>query len=135
MRPADHRVADLQGTFANEHGRRGTHSRLKLRLDDAAFRGTLRRGPQLHDLRLQQDHLQQLVEILLGRCRHIDGDRLAAPRLRAQAVFLQLLLHAIGIGRGQIALVDRDDDRHLRGFRMVHGLEGLRHDAVVGRDN
>ena len=36
---------------------------------------------------------------------------------------------------GQVDLVDRDDDRHLGRLGVGDGLDGLGHDAVVGRDD
>ena len=44
----------------------------------------------------------------------------------------QLLLHAIGQCVGLVDLVDRDDDRNLRGLRVIDGFKRLRHHAVIG---
>src|SRR5260221_5343481 len=41
-------------------------------------------------------------------------------------------MHAIWVGAFLVDLVDGDDDRHLRGARVVDRLDGLRHDAVIG---
>ena len=41
--------------------------------------------------------------------------------------------HLLRIGVRLIHLVDGDDQRRARGVGMVDGLDGLRHDAVVGR--
>ena len=41
-------------------------------------------------------------------------DRVAAPIFRRKLAFLQLLLHAIDVRAGQIDLVDRDHDLHVR---------------------
>jgi hypothetical protein len=40
-----------------------------------------------------------------------------------------------GWASGFVDLVDRDNDGNLGGARVIDGFEGLRHDAVVGRDN
>ena len=47
----------------------------------------------------------------------------------------ELLLHALDVRVRLVDLVDRDDDRDLRGPRVVDRLDRLRHDAVVGRDD
>ena len=63
-----------------------------------------------------------------------DG-RVAAPGLEQHALVGELLLDAVEVGVGLVDLVDRDDDRHLRGARVVDRLDRLRHDAVVGGDD
>ena len=47
----------------------------------------------------------------------------------------QLLAHARRVGGLLVDLVHGDDDRHLGGLRVVERLDGLRHHAVVGRDD
>ena len=46
-----------------------------------------------------------------------------------------MFLDAVGLGIGFVDLVDGDDDRHLRGLRVIDGFDGLRHDSVVGGDD
>ncbi len=48
------------------------------------------------------------------------------------AVFGELLLDPVGVGAGLVHLVDGHDDGHVGGLGVVDGLNGLRHDAVVG---
>ncbi len=63
-------------------------------------------------------------------------DRVAAPIFRREFAFLKLLLDAIDVRRGQIDLVDRDHDLHMRrGLGVVDRLDRLRHEAVVRRDD
>ena len=90
-------------------------------------------GLEILQIGHQQDHFEQQVEVLLrlGRYRH--HDRVAAPIFGQQAAVGELLLDALGLGVGLVDLVDRHDDRHLGGARVIDGFEGLRHDAVVGR--
>ena len=57
--------------------------------------------------------------------------RTSAPILRNQFIFCQLLLHFIHIGAGFVNFVDGDDDLHTGRLRMVDGLHGLGHHAVV----
>ena len=61
-----------------------------------------------------------------------DG-RVAAPRLEQHVLVGELLLDAVDVGVGLVDLVDRDDDRDLRGPGVVDRLDRLRHDGVVGR--
>lgn len=44
----------------------------------------------------------------------------------------QLVLDPIRIGALLVDLVDRDDHRHAGGLRVLDGLDGLGHDAVIG---
>jgi len=132
MRPAHNPCAHPQHPFAHQHRGRRPHPRLDLRFDDVAFRRHLGTGFQFHDFSLQKNHLEQRVEAFLRRSRNFDGDRFAAPGFGTEPLFLQLLLHAVGIGSRQIAFVDGDDDRDLRRLGMIDRLDGLRHDPVVG---
>ena len=52
-----------------------------------------------------------------------------------EAVLGELLADALGLRVRLVDLVDRDDDRDLRVLGVVERLDGLRHDAVVGRDH
>ena len=65
----------------------------------------------------------------MGGNRYEDGA--AAPILRNQLIFSQLLLYLIHIGAGLINLVDSHNDFHISCLCMVDGLNGLRHHAVV----
>ena len=45
---------------------------------------------------------------------------------------VELLAHAVGVRAGLVDLVDGHHDGHVCGLGVVDGLDGLRHDAVVG---
>ena len=132
VRPDDDGVAFLQRAGLHEHGRHRPAAPVEPALDDDAFGGAIGIGFELQDLGLQRGHLEELLDsgALLGRGRHVD--RLAAPVFGHQIVIGELTLHAVRIGLRLVDLVDRDDDRHIGGPRMVDGLHRLRHDAVVG---
>ena len=70
------------------------------------------------------------VLALTGHERHV-----AAVLLDDHAVLRQLGLDAVGVGVGLVDLVEGHHDRHLGGARVVDGLEGLRHDAVIRGDH
>ena len=84
------------------------------------------------DLGDEQQHVEEVVEAdaLLGA--GLDEDGVAAPLLGHEAVLGELLLDAVDVGVGLVDLVDHDDDRHAGRLGVVDGLDGLRHDAVVG---
>ena len=51
-------------------------------------------------------------------------------------LLLKLFLDPIDIGAGQIDLVDRHHDLHLRRrFRVADRFQRLRHQSVIGRDH
>ena len=79
--------------------------------------------------------LEQRVDALAGLRRDRHEDVLAAPFLRDHAFLRQLVPDLFGIGVVLVDLVDRDDDRHVRRLRVLDRFLGLRHDAVVGRDD
>ena len=72
-----------------------------------------------------------LRKILLGLGGDLDHHRVAAPFLGHQAAIGELALHFFGLGIRLVNLVDRDDDRHIRGLRVRDRFFGLRHHAVV----
>ena len=47
----------------------------------------------------------------------------------------EILLHLLHVRRGEIDLVDGDDERHAGVLRVGDRLDRLRHDGVVGRDD
>ena len=83
----------------------------------------------------QDDRLEQVLEVLLRLGRDVDEHRLAAPLLRLQAELGHLGADAVGLRALLVDLVDRDEDRDAGGLRVVDRLAGLRHHAVVGRDD
>ena len=104
-------------------------------LDDGALRGAVRVGLELLHLGGQDDHLEQLIDAhaRLGRDRADDG--VAAPLLGDEVVFRELLLDVLGVCAVLIHFVDRDDNGDVCGLGVVDGLDGLRHDAIVRRND
>ena len=76
----------------------GPRPRSSLRLEDGALRRALRIGLQIREVRDEQDHLEQLIEILPLARGHFDRDRRAAPLFRHQPEIGQFALDALGIG-------------------------------------
>ena len=83
----------------------------------------------------EEDLLEQLVEALALLRRDARDLRRPAPLLGLEPFGRELGEHAVGVGVGQVDLVDGDDDRHLGGAGVRDRLLRLRHDAVVGGDD
>ena len=60
---------------------------------------------------------------------------LATPFLRDDFVLRQLVLDPLRIGVFTVDLVDCNDHRHARCLRVLNGLDGLRHHAVISRNH
>jgi hypothetical protein len=104
-----------------------------LRFQNRADRRTIGIGFEILQIRYQQNHLEQQIETGFGTGRNGHHHHIAAPVLRQQIAVGQLLLDALRLSIRLVDLVDRDDDRHFRGFGVIDGFERLRHHAVVGR--
>ena len=70
-----------------------------------------------------------------GPRRDVDEQRVAAVLLGDQPVLGELLAHLGRVGVLLVDLVHRDHDRDAGRLGVVERLDGLRHDAVVGRDD
>ena len=134
-RSGDERIADVQGSVLDQHGRDRAAALVELRLEDRAGGMPLRIRLELADVAHQQHHLEQKIEVLLLLRRHFHRDRSAAPLFRHQVELRQLALDPLGVRIRLVDLVDRDDDRHRRGARVIDRLARLRHHAIVGRDH
>ena len=92
-------------------------------------------GLEVENFGLQQDRFLELVEIGLLRRRDLDVEHVAAQFFDHDLVLQQFLAHALGLGAGLVDLVDGDDDRHVGRLGVANGLDRLRLDAVIGRDD
>ena len=125
------RVPDSQRAVLCEHSGHRTLAAVELRLQHHSDGGPGRVGTQFAQFGNQIDHFEQVVDALscLGRDRAEDG--IAAPLFRHQSAIGKLLLDTLGLGLGQVHLVDRDNDRDAGLLGVVDGFDGLGHDAVV----
>ena len=114
VRAADERIARMQRAFLDQHRRDRAAAAIELGLDDDAARRLVGVGLELEQVRLQEQHLEQMRQPLAGLRRHRHGDRVAAPVLRHQTVIRQALLDPIEVGLGLVDLVDGHDHRHVR---------------------
>src|SRR5215203_1543656 len=83
----------------------------------------------------QQDRLEQLLDVGALLRGDVDEDGLAAVLLRHQVVLGELLADLRRVGAVHVHLVHGHDDRYVGSLGVVERLDGLRHDAVVGRDH
>ena len=130
---ANDNVAHLECAFAHEHS--GYRAALfHARLDHVAHCAAIRIGLELEQLRLQENCVEQLFDAFAFHCGHINKESIAAPirRIGGEPVLGQLLPHAPRVGGGQVAFVDRHNDRGARGLGVIDALNGLRHHAIVG---
>src|SRR5688572_5199194 len=137
---ADHRasnevVPDAERAVLHQHSRHRTASAIQLGLEHRTRRAALRVRAQLEDVSRQQNHLEQLIEVLplLGRDGHHHG--LAAPVFRHEIQLCQLTLDVVGVHAWLVDLVDRHDDGHVRSLGVIDRFARLRHDAVIGGDD
>ena len=132
MVAADKWIAHFQGAHLHDDRGGGTAPGFHLRFDDRAARLGRGRGFQVHDLGLQEHHLQELLNVCPFGGGHRNGHGFAAPIFRSQILVLQLLLDAVDIGARQVNLVDGHHDFHVRsGLGVIDGLDRLRHEPVV----
>ena len=131
----DDDVADVQRAALDQHGRDRATAAIELRFHDDAFRGAVGIGLEVEHLGLQDDRLEELVEVQALQRRNLDLERVAAHRFHHDAVLEEVGAHARRIGVRLVDLVDRHDDRHLGGARVVDGFDRLRHHPVIGCDH
>ena len=131
----NHHVAHVQRTVLHQRRRDSAAGMIQLRLDNDAARLAVRVGLQFQHVGQQQHVFKQIIDALAGLGGDVHHDGVAAPLLRHQLVAGQLLLHRVRIRARLVDLVDRHDDRALRRLRVVDGFDGLRHHAVVRRND
>ena len=131
----DDRIAELQRALLDQHRGHGAAALLDGRFDDEAGGEAVGRRRELEHFGLQQDGVEQLVDALAGLGRHLHEHVAAAPFFGDDFVLGELGAHAIRIRVALVDLVDRHDDGHASRLGVLNGFDGLRHDAVVGRDH
>ena len=134
-RARDHRIAGMQRAVLHEQGCHRAAALIQLGLDDRAVRLAVGVGLKVGHLRGQQHHFKQVVDALTELGRDLADDGVAAPLLGYDVVLGQLLEHAVRVRARLVDLVDRHDNRHLGCLGVVDRLDGLRHDAVIRRND
>src|SRR5664280_1773176 len=131
----DHRVTNREEALLDHDRGDRTASDFEIRLEHGADRSPRRSSDELTDLGDQEDLFEQFVDAGALQGRDLDDDRVAAPLLRYESVFADLLEDPIGVGVGLVHLVDRDDQGDVGGLGVVDRFDGLGHDADVGGDH
>ena len=133
---ADKWVADFQCAHLHNYGGGRPSAGFHLCFDDGAARSGRRRSFQFHHLGLQRHHLEQVIDSSALGCRDGTNNRFSSPIFRSKTALLQLFLHAIEVRTRKIHLVDGHHDLHMRrGLGVIDRFDGLRHEAVVGRNH
>ena len=133
----DHGVADVEDPALDEHRCHRAAAGIEVGLE---HEGTPRRLRVRHERRVldvgdEQDRVEQLRDAGAFGAGHLDHERVAAPLLGHELPLDELLASALRVGVALVDLRDRDDDGHLGRLGVTDGLDGLRHDAVVGCDD
>src|ERR1700722_8488044 len=132
---ADHEVvAGIESAVLNEHGGYGSAAAVEFRFQHDAGCAALRGRLQLGEVGDQANHFQQQVQIGFLLRGNIDEDSFAAPIFGHEAAIGQLLFDAVGHGFRLVDFINRNDDGHFGGVRVIDGFERLRHHPVVGGD-
>ena len=124
----------MQRAILGENRCHGSASAIKFRFEHYTSRWTIWIRLQLLQVRNQANHFEQQVQIRFLFCGDIDKDGFTAPVFRHQSAIGQLLFHAVRQGTRLVNFIDRNDDRHFRGVRVIDGFKSLRHHAIVGSD-
>jgi hypothetical protein len=130
---ANQEVALVQRALLHQHGRDRAAALVEAGFDHHAGGATVGDGLELQHFGLQQNRVEQRVDAHSGLGRHRHHHHFAAEVLGHHFVLDELLLDAFRIGVVLVDLVDRHDQRHLGGTRVLDRLDRLRHHAVVGR--
>ncbi len=128
----DEIVAGVEGAVLHEDGGDGAAAAIELGFEDDAAGGAAGSGFELLEIGGEADHFEEEIEIGFLFGGDVDEDGFAAPLFGDEAAIGELLFDAIGQGVGLIDFVDGDDDGDFGGVSVVDGLDGLRHDAIVG---
>ncbi len=128
-------IASLERALAHDYCRGRAPALFDLAFDNHAFDGSFRVRLKLHNFRLQQNQLEQLVDVLALERRNGGAKDFASPVFGGDAALLHLLFDAVDVRALGVHLVDRNDNRNARFLREAQRFVGLRHKAVVRRDN
>ena len=129
------RIPHMEGAALYQHAGDRTAARVELGLHDGPGGGGVGIGAELFEIGDQQDHLEQVVDPVLGLRGDVGVDRVPSPLLGIEVLLCKFGSDAIWVGALLVDLVDRDQDRHVGRAGVVDRLDGLRHDAVVRGDD
>ena len=129
-------IAELESTVLDKDGHYRAAALVKTRLNDRTLCGTVGIGLEFKNFGQDCQILKQVIDALTGLCGDWADYRIAAPLLADEVILGELLLDALGIQRPTASILFIATTTGMsRGLRVVYGFNGLRHDAVVRRDN
>ncbi len=134
-RAGDERVADLERAPLDEQGGHRAPAHVEVGLEHGAHGPPVGVGGELLDVGDHEQLLEEVVDAQVLQGGDLDHDRVAAPGLGDQLALGQLAHDLLRVGALAVDLVDGHDDGDLGRLGVVEGLQGLGHDAVVGRDD
>mmetsp|Transcript_21953 Transcript_21953/g.54909 ORF Transcript_21953/g.54909 Transcript_21953/m.54909 type:complete len:397 (-) Transcript_21953:387-1577(-) len=128
-------IADLQCASLHEQRHQGARLAIERRLEDGSRCRAVLRGLQVADLRSQGDDLQEVIDVKVLFCAHLDHGYFASPFLGYEPLLGQFLPCLVCVCAWLVDLVDRHNDRHLRRLCVCNRLPCLRHHTIIGGDN
>ena len=128
-------IAELERAVLDENCHDGTTTLVKASLDDSALCGTVRICLELLNLGENDKVFKQIVDAHTGLCGNGANNGITAPLLGYDIVLGELLLDAFGVSADGVHLIYCNDKRDARCLCVVYTFNGLRHYAVVRRDN
>ena len=128
-------VAHRDFSGADHDSRDSALTDIHFRFDNETYAALFGIAFEFHDFGAEDDRFEQGIDTGLLYSRYVDELDFTAPFLGQKPLFGELLLEAFGIGVRQVHLVDRDNDRHLGGLRVVQRFDSLGHHALGGRND
>ena len=129
-------VTDAEGSRLDEHGCHSATAFVEASLDGNTAGSLVRVGAQVEtSICGEQNGIKKSIDVQTGESRDVDEHDVSSVLLSDQTKFGELLTNLGRVGVGLVDLVDSNNDGHASGLGVVQSLDGLRHDAVVGRDN
>ena len=131
----DEDIAGLQRTATDKQRRNGAPALVELRLYHNSFSSAIRISFELHQFSLKRKLFQQIIEPGLLQSRYFDILHFATHLFDDDFVLEQALTDTLRVSTVLVALVDRNDHRHIGRTGMIDSLDRLRHDAVISSDD
>ena len=128
-------IANMQRTAGYQNRCNRAATAIELCLQNITGSKGIGVGFQLKYVRLQQNGFKKLVNTLALLGGDINEHVLSAPLFRNDAMLGKFLPNTGWIGAGLIDFVNGNDNGNACGLCVVDGFNGLRHHAVVRRDN
>ncbi len=131
----DDEISRAQSTVLHKHRRNRTSALVQARLYDGSLCLAVWVCLEFLHVCHKQNHLKQFLYVLPELCGDVHKYRVAAPLLGDEIVLGQFLFDFVGVCSLFVYLVYRHDYGDAGSLGVVYCLYGLRHYAVVRRNN